>query len=50
MLDQILIGTTSSGILNQLGYIYTPYGDAVGMSIHINGKFTMGSVKLSLLS
>jgi hypothetical protein len=31
-------------------YIYTPYAGAVGMLLHINGKFTMGILKSSLLS
>jgi len=28
--------------------IYTPYAGAVGMLLHINGKFTMGKLKSSL--
>ena len=30
--------------------MYTPYAGAAGMLLHINGKFTMGKVKLSHLS
>jgi hypothetical protein len=30
--------------------IYTPYAGAAGMLLHINGKFTMGKLKSSLLS
>ena len=30
--------------------IYTPYTGAAGMLLHINGKFTMGKLKSSLLS
>jgi hypothetical protein len=30
------------------GEIYTPYGDAAGLLIHINGKFTMGKLKPSV--
>ena len=30
--------------------MYAPYADAVGMLLHINGKFTMGKVKSSILS
>jgi hypothetical protein len=26
--------------------IYTPYAGAAGMLLHINGKFTMGKLKL----
>ena len=37
-----MIGTTSSGILDEL--IYAPYASAVGMMLHIYGKFTMGKV------
>ena len=29
--------------------IYTPYAGAAGMLLHINGKFTMGQLKSSLL-
>jgi hypothetical protein len=29
---------------------YTPYAGAAGMLLHINGKFTMGKLKSSLLS
>jgi hypothetical protein len=48
---EILIGTTSSGISYQLRYIYiVPYAGAAGMLLHINGKFTMGKLKSSLLS
>jgi hypothetical protein len=30
--------------------IYTPYSGAAGVLLHINGKFTMGKLKSSLLS
>jgi hypothetical protein len=30
--------------------VYTPYAGATGMLLHINGKFTMGKLKSSLLS
>jgi hypothetical protein len=30
--------------------IYTAYAGAAGMLLHINGKFTMGKLKSSLLS
>jgi len=30
--------------------MYTPYASAAGMLLHINGKFTMGKLKSSLLS
>jgi hypothetical protein len=30
--------------------IYTPYAGDAGMLLHINGKFTMGKLKLTLLS
>ena len=30
--------------------IYTPYAGAVGIFLHINGKFTMGKLQSSLLS
>jgi hypothetical protein len=30
--------------------IYTPYAGATGMLLYINGKFTMGKLKSSLLS
>jgi hypothetical protein len=30
--------------------IYTPYAAAAGMLLHINGKFTMGKLKSSVLS
>jgi hypothetical protein len=30
--------------------IYTPYAGTAGMLLHINGKFTMGKLKSSLLS
>ena len=30
--------------------LYTPYSGAAGMWLHINGKFTMGKFKSSLLS
>jgi hypothetical protein len=30
--------------------IYTPYAGAAGMFLHINGKFSMGKLKSSLLS
>jgi hypothetical protein len=29
---------------------YTPYAGAAGMLLHMNGKFTMGKLKSSLLS
>jgi hypothetical protein len=29
--------------------IYTPYAGAAGMLLHINGMFTMGKLKSSLL-
>ena len=29
--------------------IYTPYAGVAGMLLHINGKFTMGKLKSSLL-
>ena len=45
----ILIGTTSSGISYHLRDIYTPYPGTAGMVLHINGKFTMGKLKSSLL-
>ena len=32
------------------GEMYTPYGGAAGMLLQINGKFTMGNLKSSLLS
>jgi hypothetical protein len=31
-------------------YIYTPYAGAAWMLLHINGKFTIGKLKSSLLS
>jgi hypothetical protein len=31
-------------------YIYIPYASAAGMLLHIDGKFTMGKLKSSLLS
>ena len=47
-----MIGTRNCGIPNQLIYIYiyTPYAGAEEMLLHINGKFTMGKLKVSLLS
>jgi hypothetical protein len=30
--------------------IYTPYTGAAGLLLHINGKFTMGKLKSTLLS
>jgi hypothetical protein len=30
--------------------IFTPYAGAAGMLLHINGKFTMGKLKSSILS
>ena len=42
-----LIGTTSSGISNQLRDIYP---GTAGMLLHINGKFTLGKLKSCLLS
>ena len=47
---EVLIGTTSSRISYILRAIYTPYAGAAGMLLHINGKFTMGKLKSSLLS
>ena len=35
---------------HKLWEIYTPYAGAAGMLLHINGKFTMGKLKTSLLS
>jgi hypothetical protein len=43
-----VIGTTGSWILDQ--HILHNYACAAGMSLHINGKFTMGILKSSLLS
>jgi hypothetical protein len=40
-----MIGTTSSGISDQLRDIYTPYAGVAGMLLHMNGKFTMGKLK-----
>ena len=31
-------------------YLYTPYAGVAGMLLHMNGKFTMGKLKSSLLS
>jgi hypothetical protein len=31
-------------------HLYTPYAGAAGMVLHINGKFTMGKMKSSVLS
>jgi hypothetical protein len=44
-----------SNIVQALEYrinweIYTPYADAAGILLHINGKFTMRKLKSSLLS
>jgi hypothetical protein len=48
---EILIGTTSSGMeYGIIREIYTPYAGASGILLHINGKFTMGKLKSSLLS
>jgi len=44
---EIMIRTTSSGTSSQLRY---PYGGVAGMLLHINGKLTMGKLKLYLLS
>jgi hypothetical protein len=49
-----LAGTLYRGY-HVLGYrihweINTPYAGAAGMFLHINGKFTMGKLKSSLLS
>jgi len=41
------MGTTSSGMSDQLRDIYTPYADATGMLLHQNGNFTMGKMKSS---
>ena len=46
----ILIGATSSDISYHLRDIYLIYIYVVGMLLHINGKFTMGKLKSSLLS
>ena len=46
---KILIGTTNPEILYKLKDIYTPCECAAGMLLHINGKFTMGKLKSSLL-
>ena len=35
---------------HKLWEIYTPYAGAAGMLLRINGKFTMGKLKSSLLS
>jgi hypothetical protein len=45
----------SEGRLKTMEYrinweIYTPYAGAAGMLLHMNGKFTMGKLKSSLLS
>jgi hypothetical protein len=45
--QEILIGTTNSGISYQLREIYITYADAAGMLLNINGKFTMGKLKSS---
>jgi hypothetical protein len=37
-----MIGTTSSGVSDQLRDIYTPCASAVGMLLHINGKSPIG--------
>jgi hypothetical protein len=48
---EILIGTTSSGMEYLIiREIYTPYAGASGILLHINGKFTMGKLKSSLLT
>jgi hypothetical protein len=51
VIKEILIGTTSSGMEYRIiREIYAPYAGASGMLLHINGKFTMGKLKSSLLS
>jgi hypothetical protein len=40
-----MIGTTSSGISNQLEDMYSPYTGTTGILLHANGKFTMGKLK-----
>ena len=53
-IKDIMIGATSSGISYHLRDIYSIYIYiyiyiyAAGMLLHINGKFTMGKLKLSL--
>jgi hypothetical protein len=44
-----MIGTTISGISYQLRDV-VPYADAAGMLLHVNGKFTLGKLKSSLLT
>jgi hypothetical protein len=41
---------TDDTISNQLINIYSIYTCAGGMLLHINGKFTMGKLKSSLLA
>ena len=51
-IKEIMIGTTSSEISINWE-IYTPYAVAAGKLLHIqmvNGKFTIGKLKSSLLS
>ena len=47
-INQIMIGTTRSGISYIYCGMYTPYADAAGMLFNINGKFTMGKLTLIL--
>jgi hypothetical protein len=47
---EILIVTISTRMSYILRGIYTPYAGAAGLLLHINGKFTMGKLKSSLLS
>ena len=42
---EIMIGTTSSGISYQLIEINTSYAGAAGEMLHINGIFTMRTLK-----
>jgi hypothetical protein len=39
----------ASEIVSSETEIYTPYAGAAGMLLHINGKFTMGKLKSSVL-
>jgi hypothetical protein len=36
--------------IGSAGEMYAPFACAAGMLLHINGKFTMGKLKSSLLS
>ena len=47
--EEIMIGTTISGISYQLRDV-VPYADVAGMLLNINGKFTLGKLKSSLLT